>query len=240
MSDLSMKSLFAAAREDAPDDATHDAMWNNVANATGMAAGATVAAAATTAAKPAAATAAVASLGPKLIAVGLLIGAVSAAVGGVVALGWMESQTGVAPETQSTSAPAARTVHVPARGAQLGDATPRARDSQPDRVEPSAAKNVAPAAVAVGPSSAPNAVSATSDLAEEARLVTEARSALVGGEPDRALTLLRKTHRFANRALEPEELSLEARALRALGRVDEAAATELKLKARFPSHALAR
>jgi hypothetical protein len=46
--------------------------------------------------------------------------------------------------------------------------------------------------------------------------------------------------RLATRALEPEELGLEARALRALGRADEAAAAELRLKNRFPDHALAR
>jgi hypothetical protein len=240
MSDVSMQSLFAAAREDAPDGATHDAMWNNVASATGMAAGASVAAAATSAAKPAAATtaaAATATLAPKLLLLGLLIGAVSAAVGGVVALGWMESQTGVAAESAAT-APLARTVHVPSRGAQLADPTPRARDAQnPDRPEPSSIANLAPPVAAAATASA---ASATSDLAEEARLVTEARTALVSGDPSRALVLLRKTHRFANRALEPEELSLEARALRALGRADEAAATDMTLKSRFPGHALAR
>jgi hypothetical protein len=239
MSGLSMQSLFDAAREDAPDRATHDAMWSGVANATGIAAGATVAAAATTAAKPAAVTAGIASIGTKLVFLGLLIGAVSATAGGVIALGWMESQTGMAPESPAT-APIARSIHVPARGAQLGDPTPRVRDPQnidrPDPASSSAIANMAPSTVAANTASA----GATSDLAEEARLVTEARTALVGGEPMRALALLRKTYRFANRALEPEELSLEARALRALGRADEAAATDMKLKARFPSHALAR
>jgi hypothetical protein len=239
MSDLSMQSLFAAAREDAPDPSTHDAIWNDVANATGIAAGATVAAAATTAAKPAAATAAASTaavaVGSKLLVMAILIGAVSAVAGGVVALGWMESQTGVAADSPAT-APLARSTHLPARGAQLGDPTPRLRDPQNvDRPAPSAS----PAKVAATISPASSSSSA-SDLAEEARLVTEARTALVGGDPKRALSLLEKTHRLANRALEPEELSLEARALRALGRVDEAAATELKLKARFPSNALAR
>lgn len=240
MSGVSMQSLFAAAREDAPDDLTRDAMWNDVANATGIAATATLAAAATSAAKPAAATtaaAATAALAPKLLVIGLLIGAVSAVVGGAIALGWMESQTGVAPESAVTS-PVARSVHVPTPGAHLGDPTPRARGPQnvdrPDRPPPTTA-SIAPTPTVAAPTPAP-----TSDLAEEARLVTEARTVLVGGDPARALALLRKTHRFTHRALEPEELSLEARALRALGRADEAAATELTLKARFPSHALAR
>jgi hypothetical protein len=236
MSGVSMQSLFAAAREDAPDEPTRDAMWNDVANATGITAGAAAFAAATSATKPVAATTAAvatASLAPKLLLIGLLIGAVSATAGGIVALGWMESQTGVGTESVATS-PVARSVHVPSRGAHLADPTPRSREPQNvDRPAPSAA-------VAARLSAPMRSSSTTSDLAEEARLVTEARTALVGGDASGALALLRKTHRFASRALEPEELSLEARALRALGRADEAAALELALKARFPSHALAR
>ena len=87
------------------------------------------------------------------------------------------------------------------------------------------------------PATEPDAASA---LAEEARLVTEARTALVRGEPERALVLARSTRRLAVRVLEPEELGLEARALRALGRADEALAAELTLKSLFPSHALSR
>lgn len=237
MSQLSMESLFAAARADAPDDETRDAMWNSVAGATGIAAGATVVAAATratsTAAKPAVASAGLASLGTKLVVLGLLACAVA---GGALAFGSMESTIGVAPASPVT-APIARTVRVPARGAQLADRAARARDSRIDRPEPSAPH---PPITSVAPSTSPAPSSATSDLAEEARLVTEARSALVGGDPAHALTLLRRTHRFATRALEPEELSLEARALRALGRADEAAATDMSLKSRFPGHALAR
>jgi hypothetical protein len=48
------------------------------------------------------------------------------------------------------------------------------------------------------------------------------------------------THKLRSRSLEPEELGLEARALRALGRADDAAAAELVLRRRYPDHALAR
>lgn len=68
----------------------------------------------------------------------------------------------------------------------------------------------------------------------------EARAALIRGEPDRALTLARATRRLPARVLEPEELGLEVRALRALERADEALATELTLRKRFPNHALSR
>src|SRR4051812_12853631 len=125
MSQVSMQSLFAAARQDAPDESTHDAMWNGIADATGLAATGAAAATATGAAKPAAAatatataTTAVVAAAPKLLLLGAFIGAMSAVIGGVVALGWMESETGVAPAA-SANAPIARAVHVPSRGASL-------------------------------------------------------------------------------------------------------------------------
>jgi hypothetical protein len=83
-------------------------------------------------------------------------------------------------------------------------------------------------------------LTAASSLAEEARLVSEARAALVKGDAERALALARSGASLSVRALEPEELALEARALRALGRYDEARAAELTLRRRFPDHALAR
>jgi hypothetical protein len=82
--------------------------------------------------------------------------------------------------------------------------------------------------------------SSAGDLGEEARLVTAARTALVAGDAARALSLVQATRKLGARSLEPEELGLEARALRALGRADEAAAAELVLRRRYPDHALAR
>ena len=81
---------------------------------------------------------------------------------------------------------------------------------------------------------------APSGLAEEARLVTAARGALVDGDAARALTLVQATRLLSVRALEPEELSVEVRALRALGREEAAAETELVLRTRYPESALAR
>ncbi len=78
------------------------------------------------------------------------------------------------------------------------------------------------------------------DLAEEAHTVTEARHALVAGDAAGSLQLVYRTRTWSVRALEPEELGLEARALRALGRTDEASVVEASLRRRFPEHALAR
>ena len=55
-----------------------------------------------------------------------------------------------------------------------------------------------------------------------------------------ALRLVKDAHKCGARALEPEELGLEVRALRALGRTDDAAATELVPRRRYPEHALSR
>jgi len=105
-------------------------------------------------------------------------------------------------------------------------------------------RDVAPPSMTSGPlarhaAHAPPAP-AEDPLAREAALVTEARAAVVHGNPEGALGSLRLARALPARALEPEELSLEARALRALGRSDEASATEARLRARFPGNALVK
>src|SRR4029078_1132279 len=77
-------------------------------------------------------------------------------------------------------------------------------------------------------------------LMRESALVAEARGALIRGDAEGALASLRVTHMLKERALEPEELSIEARALRALGRDGEAMVTDSLLKSRYPEHALSR
>ena len=77
-------------------------------------------------------------------------------------------------------------------------------------------------------------------LAREAELVAEARGAIVRGQPDAALSALHAAQALPGHALEPEELSLEVRALRALGELDAANAADARLRAKFPDHALAR
>jgi hypothetical protein len=217
-----VRSLLAAARDDTPDAMTHEAMWDRVALATGAAAGAaTIGAAAATSSKVAIAP------GAKLLIVGALIGAASSALGVLVTVGVLQSDTAIAVSVRPA---APRSVRVAEAGARRADPEPRRRD--PSRI--------ALRAEAAAPSRPAAATGFVSELTEEARLVTDARAALVLGDPERALALVRSTRRLSTRALEPEELGLEARALRALGRADEAAATELLLRRRFPAHALAR
>ena len=77
-------------------------------------------------------------------------------------------------------------------------------------------------------------------LMRESALVGEARGALMRGDSKAALAALKATKTLKHRELEPEELSLEAKALRAMGRDGDAASLEIVLKSRYPDHALAR
>jgi hypothetical protein len=77
-------------------------------------------------------------------------------------------------------------------------------------------------------------------LMHEAALVAEARGSLVRGDALGALRTIRAASGLRERALEPEELSIESRALRAMGRDAEAAEVDVELRSRYPDHALSR
>ena len=258
------RSLFAAAREDGPDAHERDVVFRRVAVATGIAAGAAVAATAVSAVPAAvtvakvAETAAGASAGVgatasafsmKLIAIGVLIGAVSTTLCGLLVVSFVLPETpptsrasgattrngGEASEAREERATSPRT-RVVASGARLAAPDVRLRDPADGNAKAAATAE----ANAKAEAKAEPKAEAPSDLAEEARLVTAARTALVAGDAARALSLVQATRKLGARALEPEELGLEARALRALGRADDAAATELVLRRRYPESALAR
>lgn len=235
-----MRDLFAAARADGPDAETRDALWDRLSVATGAgtaAAGAKAAAEAASAAK----TSADAAAGVKVV--GTSAGAVKLVAAGAAAgalltgLGVVAVVVASEPLTHSVSA-RAPTVRARedgrASGTELATAPARPKIA-----------TVSPAAVAeapgggVAPVSAP-ARNAESALAEEARLLTDARRALVRGDADAALARIEEAKQLRTRALEPEQMGIEARALRAAGRADEAAAVELRLRARYPEHALAK
>jgi hypothetical protein len=77
-------------------------------------------------------------------------------------------------------------------------------------------------------------------LAREAELVAEARGAVVRGQPAAALSAIHAAQALPGHALEPEELSLEVRALRALGHLDAANAADARLRTQYPDNALSR
>jgi hypothetical protein len=80
----------------------------------------------------------------------------------------------------------------------------------------------------------------SSSLSLEASLITEARSALAEGDALAALRKARAARTLPVRQLVPEELAVEAQALRALGRDVEANAVDQALRAQYPESALAR
>jgi hypothetical protein len=75
-------------------------------------------------------------------------------------------------------------------------------------------------------------------LALEARMVSEARGALHRGEPETAVRIVRAARAQAGARMVPEELTVEAQALRAMG--DEAGAqrAEADLAGKFPEQAI--
>jgi hypothetical protein len=78
------------------------------------------------------------------------------------------------------------------------------------------------------------------DLDREAWLLDTARTALSRGDAAGALRAVHATLGLRDRQLVPEELAIEAQALRALGRTDESKAVEDRLRTKFPDSALAR
>lgn len=233
-----MRDLFAAARADGPDAKERDALWDRLSVATGISAAGAAAPSAPSAQASSAAKATAGAAGTtgaiKLVALGAAVGALSTALG-VVAISSAgpssfvprRATTGSFVRVSETAAPAsARLAAGEVRGKV--ETSPRATIAVPAR---SAAPLVAPPLATEDRESA---------LAEEARLLTEARRALVRGAPAQALVLVAKVKLLPVRALQPEQMGIESRALHALGRVDEAAAVELGLRAKYPEHALAR
>jgi hypothetical protein len=141
--------------------------------------------------------------------------------GGIVAAILTSPVSPIPPAGHAVRAPAAAAA---TRAAEIAPAPARVH-APPERAAASA-------------SAAPRATESSLDL--EAQLVTRARAALVAGDAERALDLLRTAEGFKQRSLEPEVLALKARAFRALGRTEEAFSAELALRTRYPGHALLR
>jgi hypothetical protein len=217
MSELSptTKALLSAARDDGPGAIARSSIWSEVA---ANAAGGSALGAAGTKAAVSAGTA-------KLFVMGALLG--SAVTVGVAAMVLKVGSPTLRPdptvivhadtETEAV-APAAR-----ATAAAIKD----------EREEPKPAPAHPRHAVGRGRS-------LDDSLAREAELVAEARGAVVRGQPAAALSAIRAAQALPGHALEPEELSLEVRALRALGEIDAANAADARLRAEFPDNALAR
>jgi hypothetical protein len=87
---------------------------------------------------------------------------------------------------------------------------------------------------------APAASPSGDALAREASLLEDARSALGRGDGSSALQMVRRLRALPAGQLVPEELAVEAQALRALGLNDDANEVDATLRTRFPDSALGR
>ncbi len=232
MSDLTRlspgaRALFDAAKSDGPSSAARTSMWGAVSTTTGAAA--TAATAASAATSPSIAVAAASS--GKLLVVGALFGS-------ALTLGVALAVVRVAPS-----------VVVPHRGlpretvevASYAGAGERAsEEAQPIPLVIDAPSSPGRSVVALPREGARAHVALEDPLMREAGLVAKARGALVRSDPEAALASLDAARRVGSRGLEPEELSLRARALRLLDREEEASAIEGKLRSRYPDHFLSR
>lgn len=121
---------------------------------------------------------------------------------------------------RTTEAPASKAS--PAPHASAGATSPSRR---PSRAAPSRVASPAPSSDLLG---------------QEVAFVDEARSALARGDARDALRAIQAARALPSHRLAPEELSVQAQALHAIGREDEAKDADSVLRSQFPESALAR
>ena len=89
----------------------------------------------------------------------------------------------------------------------------------------------------VAPSRVAGALTSEDPMEREARLVAEARAALLRGDPAAAVSKVRAAQALPVRQMEPEELRVLAKALRALGDEKGASRVQTELVMRYPGEA---
>jgi len=249
------RSLLRAAKADAPNAMARAKVWSSVAGAVGGAAGAAGAAGGASTAPGALLTGGAGA--SKMLALGTLLG-------GTVVVGLAAMLLRIGPAPSETPLPSSAPI------AALGAASPAARPdpsflpfaapppdpttvaispaapvASPARSAPTPALSPRPEGLAgagVAPASRTSPAASTRDdaLAREASLVVEAREALGRGDAQAALRAIHAARMLPSHQLGPEELTVEAQALRALGRDDQAKDVDSTLRKRFPESALAR
>jgi hypothetical protein len=241
MSDL--RGLIDAAKADGPSAAARAKVWAGVSTVVG----------AGSAASGAGSTGAGSMGAAKMLALGTLLGG-SVTVGiGVMVL--LVGRTPLGPTTNvAPPAPAAEVMQlsmpvrssVPAMTHALIE--PPALRGAPHAagVHPVVRTSVArldparPAAVHATPPPAVVTTDTSDTLAREASALAEARGALARRDALSALQIVRSLRALPGCQLVPEELAVEAQALRGLGLDDDANAVETRLRARFPDSVLGR
>ncbi len=246
------RTLLESARAEAPSFAARSKIWSGVSAASGLAAGVGAAtggfgAGGSTAPAVGVAGATAGSVGgamgaAKLLATGALLGS-AVTIGLALSAMYVrpvappiEAQTQIAAAmTTATTIPTATPTPTPTPTATATTtATATATATASATATAASARPLARLVVGVPPASTEDS------LMREASLVAEARSALARGDAAAALRAVRAARQLPSHLLEPEELSLEAQALRALGLAAEATAVDGALKGKYPDHALAR
>ncbi|HEY6463836.1 MAG TPA: hypothetical protein VIY73_26885, partial [Polyangiaceae bacterium] len=245
------RALLRAAKTDAPGAAARAKVWSGVAASVGGAgaAGAAGIAAATgsSVAPGASAAAGGAAAATKLLTNGTLLG-------GTITVGLAAALIRVGPAPSPT--PPAASIAGRAQVVVLDGPASPARNVPPPPVEhddppvPLASPPGAlfPTAVTVmtgatgvtsaprprassrpsSPANAPPTTSAADTFPREASLVAEAHAAMMRGDARSALRMVHAARALPSHALGPEELTLEAQALRILGRDDDARDAETR------------
>lgn len=228
------RALLRAAKSDSPPGAARAAIWNGVEQSALPVPTAPPALPAAAAAAPA--------VTMKAAFVGAVLGSVLSAGITLALLSPMHGHA-TEPEHQPEHQPEQQAVNpvavvaAPAAVITTPVATPVATPDVTPAATP--AINALAAKAAAHPEKA-RVASGQDSLSREVALVAEARGELLRGDASRALATIRVARSLKVRQLEPEELALEVRALRALGRTEEADRVDAKLRAEFPEHALAR
>ena len=223
-----MEHLFKAARQDGPSPESRVAMWVGIETASLSLGAGGVSAASVTAAKTAAVATSKLLLG-LFLGAALTVGVASAVVVGMISLRDAQAVHAAAAAVQP------RALERPAPAASQHDPAVISGHVAPEVIElPATEPNPA---VRTGTTT----LSEHDRLAREARMVNEARGALHRDEPEVALRTIRAARTQPGARLIPEELTVEAQALRALGdeagaqRIDAQLASKLS-DGELPSH----
>jgi hypothetical protein len=250
MSDL--RSLVEAAKADAPSAAARAKVWAGVSRAVGAA----------TAAGSGAGGAVAGSLSAaKMLVVGALFGGTLAVGIGAAMLFLGHPRLAPAAATMAAGAPAEGAFVAIAANEMAPAAQPVAADeadlnapavttlttvARPlgVRMAPAVLVPIAPAEAGrkatASRAALVNPASPDDTLAREASQLAEARKALVRSDALSALQIVRGLSSLPARQLVPEELAVEAQALRGLGLNDDASHLETTLHERFPDSVLGR
>jgi len=217
------RDLFEAAKLDGPSESARDAMWASIQGATVGGVGSVAAIKAT-------------GIVSSKLALGIALGATLTVGIAATVVALTRPATMISPRSSERITPRSlehvtQNVEAPPPVIVTGHAVAQ----QPPQMSVDLDQKPAQAQAA---RTGTATLSEHDRLAREARMVSEARGALHRGEPETALRIVRAARSQAGARLVPEELTVEAQALRAMG--DEAGAqrADAELAGKFPEQAL--